>query len=113
MIIAFDCDYTLWGEYDEPLYDNIQILLWFARRHHRIIVWSGGGSEHAMRCVKKLGLDDIAMKEKWDLVVTNKGRSEANEHKPDITFDDAIIELGKVNVRIIHPVSKRDPAERW
>jgi len=53
-----------------------------------MIVWSGGGKDYAQMWGEKLGLqaDEYRTKEK-DLSI-------------DICFDDCIVELAKVNVRV-------------
>ena len=107
MTVAFDVDYTLIGEHDEPLYDNIDLLRWFARHGHRIIVWSGGGKDYATMWARRLGLLDVVH------ATESKGKEASKKWKPDICFDDCMVELATVNCQIIHPTSKNDPPEKW
>ena len=98
MIIAFDVDDTLiipsvaTGTTDVPNYDTIELYGWFQRNGDRMIIWSGGGESYAKVWAEKLGL-------KADIVCA-KTKENAELHKPDIAFDDSIIDLGKVNYRV-------------
>ncbi len=59
--IAFDCDDTLvlWSEDGRAVPNNnvIDLLRWFQRNGHQIVVWSGGGVEYAGTFVDKFNLD--------------------------------------------------------
>ena len=96
MIIAFDVDYTLVNSLNAPLYANIDILRWFLTRGHRIIIWSGGGKDYAEMWARKLGLD----RPPYDVVCSEKTKEASAELKPDICFDDEIVDLAKVNIRV-------------
>jgi len=113
MTLAFDCDWTLRGDTDAPLYENVNLLLFFARRGFRILIWSGGGEDYARSIARSLGLLDLASKEGWDLHVAAKCRESAEKWKPDISFDDCLIDLATVNVRLKHPSTSADEPERW
>lgn len=123
MIIAFDIDDTLWKirvikraypegggdcvlgcyedlhecgryRYDQvPDYDLIQVLRWFYSNGDTIWVWSAGGEDYAQTIVDKLGLNDMVTVVKKETVFDPVVR-------PDITFDDQEVNLGKVNVRV-------------
>lgn len=86
--VAFDVDMTLIDHEDKPIYQNIQLLLWFIDRGHDVIIWSGGGVDWAESCVRKLGLEGVVR-------VIFKGTEYV-----DIAFDDQAINLGKVNVEV-------------
>lgn len=96
MIVAFDIDDTIYrireDEKDQvPDYDLIQFLRWFASNGDTVIVWSAGGVDYANMIVKKLGLDRI-------VTVAPKGNHPGL--KPDITFDDMVVTMGKANVLV-------------
>lgn len=90
LIIAFDVDGTLIHQVgereDTPRYEIIQLFRSFEALGCHMIIWSGGGVDYATRWAEKLGLKA----EIWA-----KG-----EGVPDIAFDDLVVELGKVNVRV-------------
>lgn len=94
MRIAFDVDDTLiipsvvTGNRDVPNYETIAIYRWFQAQGHTMIVWSGSGIDWARTWAEKLDLrpDAIIPKDK-------KGGI-------DIAFDDCIVDLAKVNVRV-------------
>lgn len=71
-----------------PNYEVIAVLRWFQAQGHEIILWSGSGVDWAKRWGEKFGLEPFTVrrKEKSDDV--------------DIAFDDCIVDLGKVNVRV-------------
>ena len=56
MRIAFDCDYTLIGENNEPRYEVIDLFRWFEKQGWEMIIWSGGGIDYAKHWAEKLGL---------------------------------------------------------
>ena len=95
MKIAFDVDDTLIipavatnMPSDTPNYDVIAILKWFQKQGHTIIVWSGGGVDYAKRWAEKLALEpcEIRIKEKSPDI--------------DIAFDDCMVDLAKVNIKV-------------
>ena len=94
MKIAFDVDDTLiipsvvTGNRDIPNYETIAIYRWFQAQGNYMIIWSGSGIEWATSWAEKLGLqqDEIRIKQKSEDV--------------DICFDDCVVDLAKVNVRV-------------
>lgn len=94
--IAFDVDDTLIipsvanpnGYTDVGNYDVIAIYRFFESQGCYMIIWSGSGMDWAETWANKLGLryDEIRPKEKCDDV--------------DICFDDCVVDLAKVNVRV-------------
>lgn len=95
MKIAFDVDDTLIIPAvatnlpaDTPNYEVIAILKWFQKQGHTIIIWSGGGVDYAKTWAEKLGLNpcEIRVKEKSKDI--------------DITFDDCMVDLAKVNIQV-------------
>lgn len=95
MRIAFDIDDTLivpsvatGFERDTPNYETIALLMWFWRQGHEIILWSGSGTDWAMTWGEKLGIPGftVLVKEKRDDI--------------DICFDDCVVDLAKVNIRV-------------
>lgn len=95
MKIAFDTDDTLIVPgicvdlpRDIPNYETIAIYKWFQAQGNHMIIWSGGGVDYAATWAEKLGLkpDEIRVKEKCEDI--------------DICFDDCIVDLAKVNVRV-------------
>lgn len=95
MKIAFDMDDTLiipaiatGFDRDVPNYETITIYRWFQAQGNYMIIWSGGGADYAKTWAEKLGLtaDEYRTKAPWDDI--------------DITFDDADMTYGKVNVKV-------------
>ena len=95
MKIAFDIDDTLIVPAvatnmpsDTPNYDVIAVLKFFQKQGHTIIVWSGGGVDYAKTWAEKLALMpcEIRIKEKAEDI--------------DICFDDCIVDLAKVNIKV-------------
>lgn len=75
---------------DIPNYENIAVYRWFQAQGHHMIIWSGGGKEYAEMWARKLGLtaDEILSKEA------------IYKDRVDIAFDDCIVDLAKVNVKV-------------
>lgn len=90
MIIAFDVDGTLIDLNDKPR-RNILDMLKFLSSNNKIIVWSGGGKLYAEMIVRRLGL------EKYIFSCCSKI---GNDFIPDIAFDDELVNLGKVNIKV-------------
>lgn len=95
MIIAFDVDDTLLVpavatglDRDIPNYDTIAVYRWFKAQGHTIVIWSGGGMDYARMWAEKLGLMP-------DLILEKKAGQGV-----DICFDDCIVDLATVNVRV-------------
>lgn len=106
MKIAFDVDDTLIVPgicvdlaRDIPNYETIAIYKWFQAQDNHMIVWSGGGVDYAATWAEKLGLkpDEIRVKEKTMTLDTPDGQPAPYV---DICFDDCIVDLAKVNVRV-------------
>jgi len=98
MRIAFDIDDTILvpsvvmgngvsGD-NVPNYEVIAVLRWFQAQGHEIVLWSGSGVDWARRWGEKFGLEPftVRMKQKSEDI--------------DIAFDDCIVDLAKVNVRV-------------
>jgi len=91
--IAFDVDDTLiipsvaGYAKDVPNYKTIAIFNWFKEQGHYMIIWSGSGVDWAKTWAEKLGLEADEYPRKGEI-------------KVDIAFDDCIVELGKVNVKV-------------
>ena len=106
MVICFDVDDTLIVpsvatglDMDTPNYETIAVYKWFQKQGAYMIVWSGGGMDWARTWADKLGLkpDEIRVKEKSEDI--------------DICFDDCIVDLAKVNIRVQrfkNSVSRKD-----
>lgn len=95
MKIAFDVDDTLIipavaTQYDRdvPNYDVINLYRWFQAQGFHMIIWSGGGEDYARMWADKLGLTA-------DEIVAKSPRSDI-----DLTFDDADMEYGKINIKV-------------
>lgn len=98
LTVAFDIDDTLLvpslvmgngvsGE-NVPNYEVIAVLRWFQLQGAHIILWSGSGVDWAKRWGEKFGLEpfEVRVKQKSEDV--------------DICFDDCIVDLARVNVRV-------------
>lgn len=95
-IICFDVDDTLWRVRHEqkdqvPDYDLIAVLRWFFMNGDTVHVWSAGGVDYAKQICKKLGIDEYV-----DEVIP-KGDFFG---KPDISFDDEEVSLGRMNIHV-------------
>lgn len=95
MRIAFDIDDTLIVpsvatglDRDTPNYETIALFRWFQAQGHEMILWSGSGIDWAKTWGEKLGLVPftVLVKEKRDDI--------------DLCFDDCVVDLAKVNVRV-------------
>ena len=97
IIIAFDCDWTLikaepYGQCNYiPNYRIVNLLKILSTfKNIKIIVWSGGGKEHAERTVQEL---ELKKNIKW---VYDKAECDL---KVDIAIDDIhICDLWKFNL---------------
>lgn len=94
-VIAFDVDDTLIipsiatsSDVDTPNYETIALFRWFQSQGNRMIVWSGGGVDYAKMWANKLGLFPCEI------------RVKAKTPDIDIAFDDCLVDLAKVNVRV-------------
>lgn len=75
---------------DVPNYETIKIYNWFKSQGYYMIIWSGGGKDYAKMWADKLGLEA-------DEYLAKDTRL---KDKIDISFDDCIVDLAKVNVRV-------------
>ena len=94
MKIAFDVDGTLivrTADGDVPRYEIIAMLKTLYDLGHFIYVHSGGGVDYAQHWVRKLGLTNH---------VSCISEKKANTYDYDIAFDDEVVELATVNVRV-------------
>ena len=71
-----------------PNYETIAVYKWFQAQGNEMILWSGSGIDWAKTWGEKLGLIpfEVRRKQKSDDV--------------DIAFDDCVVDLGKVNIRV-------------
>ena len=104
MIIAFDVDGTLVTYQDEPRWDVLDMLRLLSKKH-TIISWSGGGKDYAEMWVRKLHIEkyisschtkpirDITQNYFYD-------GAEEGIDKPDVCFDDEIVDLATINIQI-------------
>jgi hypothetical protein len=95
MKVAFDIDDTLIVpsvatglDRDTPNYETIAIFKCFQNQGHEMILWSGSGIDCAKTWGEKLGLIPFT--------VCVKQKSE----DIDIAFDDCIVDLAKINIRV-------------
>ena len=103
--IAFDVDDTLiipsvatGFDRDTPNYETIAMFRWFQSQGHHMIIWSGSGIDWAQTWSEKLGLTaEIRMKQKSEDI--------------DIAFDDCIVDLAKINIRVKRINNKVDRSE--
>lgn len=89
LTVAFDVDDTLIKEgphgRELPNHNVIDLLRWFQRNGHHVIVWSGGGIEYANRVIERFNLYFPGN----DAYVVAKGSVPV-----DIAVDDGGIGLG-------------------
>lgn len=114
MKVAFDIDDTILipsvarmgfvpsGD-NTPNYEVIAVLKFLQAQGVQIILWSGSGVDWALRWGQKFGLEPftVRMKQKSDDI--------------DICFDDCVVDLAKVNVRVLrraNSVSRKEWNER-
>lgn len=73
---------------DTPNYETIAVYKWFQKQGYQMILWSGSGIDWAKTWGEKLGLEpfEVRIKEKSDDI--------------DLCFDDCIVDLAKVNIRV-------------
>ena len=94
MKICWDIDDTLiipsvvTGNRDVPNYENIKVYKWFQAQGYTMILWSGSGIDWAKTWGEKLGLEpfEVRIKQKSDDI--------------DLCFDDCLVDLAKVNIRV-------------
>jgi len=98
-VAAFDCDETLWSVdcSGNPTLNaknrrTLNLLRAMRASGFRIVVWSGGGRDHAERCGR---FCDI-----WEIVEFFASKTEAKEIGADISFDDCIVNLARINVQL-------------
>lgn len=95
MKIAFDIDDTLIVpsvatglDRDTPNYENIAIFKYFQAQGCEMVLWSGSGIDWAKTWGEKLGLVPFTVQVKQ------------KDETVDICFDDCVVDLAKVNVRV-------------
>jgi phosphoserine phosphatase len=105
MNIAFDVDNTLYKVnwvmrnginfpvYQSPDYELMQVLFWYVNNGYNVYIWSAGGIDYAKSICEKLGILDKVQ-------VIRKDMQTAREYNIDLTYDDQIVLLGKVNIRV-------------
>ena len=113
MKIAFDVDDTLIVprivtglEMDTPNYENIAIYNWFKDQGNYMIIWSGGGEDYARMWGEKLGLKADEYRDK------SPKDEESYDGSIDICFDDCLVKLAKVNVRVKR-INNQISREEW
>jgi len=92
-----DCDI------DTPNYETIAMYKWFQSQGHDMIIWSGSGVDWAKRWAEKLGLGPCEIRRKQ------------KSPDVDICFDDCIVDLAKVNIRVKrlkNNISRKEDNER-
>src|ERR1035437_5473157 len=73
---------------DVPNYDIINLYKWFQKEGHRMILWSGGGRDYAQMWADKLGLEP------------DEVRAKAPDKTVTLCFDDCIVDLAQVNIKV-------------
>lgn len=84
LLVAFDIDGTLIDDLDNPRYEVIDLLRWFVKNGHEVVVWSGGGEDYAMHWCNKLGLARMGI----TYVEKNGFKKRDDGFKLDIAVDD-------------------------
>lgn len=79
---------------DTPNYETIAILKWFQAQGNEIILWSGSGMDWAKTWGEKLGLQPFTAMNKQKTLDDN------GHIMIDIAFDDMLVDLAKVNVKV-------------
>lgn len=106
MIFAFDVDGTLITYSDKPRWDVIDTLRHLSK-FGTILVWSGGGKDYAEQWVRKLHLEEFVeschTKPIRDIrgnhFYDGKEQPLAKDYV-DVCFDDELVDLAKVNVKV-------------
>ena len=99
LVVAFDTDDTLLipnVAFKEPIdsyiwhphHENIQAYKWFQKNNCYMIVWSWTWKEWAKRWSDEFWLNPHEIREKWDW------------EDIDISIDDCVVDLAKVNMRV-------------
>lgn len=103
MKIAFDMDDCIIvpsvalkdnGGYNTPSYETIAVYKWFQAQGNEMILWSGSGMDWAKTWGEKFGLMP------FDVMPKEKRLKADGEPFVDIAFDDCVVDLAKVNVRV-------------
>lgn len=92
--IAFDVDGTLIDFDDSPRWEVITVLRLLHELGHRIVVWSGGGADYAEMWSNKLFIRDMVDEYR------QKTQQDAEWLGADICFDDEVVNLAKVNIKV-------------
>ena len=90
IIVAFECDgcliHQVGEKADTPRYDIIELFMKFYYLGCNMVVWSGGGIDHAEMVVRKLGLEARVI--------------EKGSIKPHLVFDDLKTKMGLVDIQV-------------
>lgn len=94
--VAFDIDDTIYKinidkKRQEPDYEIIAVLKWFARNGDHVYLWSAAGPDYCKIMAEKFGIDCYVK----DYIP--KPELHAQNRDIDISFDDCEIGLAKVN----------------
>lgn len=87
-------DGTLIGYDDKPRREIIAVLLTLKGLGHRIVVWSGGGTDYATMWVHRLFLDDYVDEVREKKFMSNTDISLAFDDK-DISFGFPVVIVDK------------------
>ena len=103
MIIAFDIDGTLITYQDKPRWDIIELVK-ILSKYHTVIAWSGGGQDYTESWIRRLFLQDYITgcysKPIGDTEMTIQGELVDPRKYVDISFDDEMVDLAKINIKI-------------
>lgn len=98
--VAFDCDGTLLN-YDGSLnQEMVNVLKYFYMSGARVIVWSGGGKQYAENVLYRILNSEKELEYSVEYYDKITATAKNNQLKPDLTFDDQVVYLGKFNCRI-------------
>ncbi len=89
--VAFDVDGCLIDDDDNPRWPVVDILRAFHALGWSVAVWSGGGQDYARMWVRRLGISEF---------VDGVPAKSDTFNDFDLCFDDEIVTLAAVNVRL-------------
>jgi hypothetical protein len=101
-VVAFDTDETIYKSWDPGdgsrsmmiRWDVINIAICLKQVGAKLVLWSGGGGEYAKSVANRMGLsflfDEFSM----------KSNADAERLCVDISFDDQLVDLGKVSIKV-------------
>lgn len=97
MKVAFDCDGTL-VNYEGKLRDEVcRLLIAFLSSGFKVIVWSGGGESYA-RSVWSRVIQEYHIADGMSDLLENVECKSKDRSKPELVFDDEVVNLGHFNV---------------